>query len=278
MDEEKYLFPRLGVISAAVALLWLLALWLPLNRHAFGQFAPHDMRAFYAILGTFYGLVGVGCWMATLIDALFVRSLVRVVMAFAGGYAMTAHRYGAEALEPQVVIRQCINFGGMMACQCVLFVILGVPGWRLKRRQIGAIDRRFSIGAVLVTTTCMAILFALAIRYQAPVSPAIYWPWLATVLVVSPLISAGVCTAALSRSGLRATVAGGGAILLAVIAAIIFGQVDYAANKSNFGQWDWVSWYALVSVGSMGVFVSLAIAGGFDDRIANRTVSDDSAD
>jgi hypothetical protein len=221
MKEAKYITPRLGRRSGFVlGLMCIGAITLcagylrNLNANTLvsESLALSQFRYLMWLTGMTYGVAAGVCWLATIVDARYVRWMARagtVVLL-----SLVQERLGMENW-----LRSLSNLGGLVFFQCLLFYRLGVPNWMTGEGRVATNNAlrkgQFGIGDIVIATTCIAFLLAIAIRYRTPVDPLGYWLVLTLFWLVGPLIAACTALSFLNRQGLSI-----GLLAIAVLLAV----------------------------------------------------------
>jgi hypothetical protein len=208
MKETKYITPQLGRRSVFIlGLMFIAAITfsaaylrnLNTNTLISESLALSHFRYLMWLTGMTYGLAAGVCWFATIVNARYLRWLTRAATVIV--LAVAQQRLGMENW-----LRSLSNLGGLVFFQCMLFYWLGVPNWQTDRGHLTISKEsrkgQFGIGDIVIATTCIAFLFAIAIRYRAPIDPLGYWLVLGLFWLIGPLIAACTALSFLNRGGL----------------------------------------------------------------------------
>ena len=161
MKQSRYVTPRIGIISVLSAVLGMIAIRALWDNDFSLQF-PLDLgtTAHLTAIGGLYGIVGGLCWMLTVVPNVIFRWILRLGVVVVGT-AVELSLSGADGWVTELVLRWTINLGGLMISQTVIFILLGIPAWQWRDAAEPTSKRpRFTIGAVLVLTLCVAMLLA----------------------------------------------------------------------------------------------------------------------
>jgi hypothetical protein len=233
--RSNYITPQLGTWSLVGFCLLAAVLWfidgklrelvdLPLRSvDAF----PNPLMLSVWISGIIYGFASGVCWVTTVVTARYWRWLLRACLL--GGLVWL--KVELNPLDEPNWIREGLNLAGVAVVQCMLFFWLRVPNWSLNDRP-QTINWQFGIGDVVILTTVVAILFALAIRHPAPagLAPLEYWVVLLVGWFLQPIIAALLALGLLHRerrSGLCRLIAALG-ISMGGVLAISFADSRFA--------------------------------------------------
>lgn len=270
MKQSRYVTPRLGILSVLSAVLGMIAIRALWDNDFSLQF-PLDLgtTAHLTAIGGLYGIVGGTCWMLTVVRNVVLRWILRLGIVVVGT-VVELSLSGADGWVTELVLRWSTSLGGLMISQTVIFILLGIPGWQWRDATEPRSKRpRFSIGAVLVLTLCVAMLLALAVRYQTSVNSVLYWTGLAGIWVLIPLTSAGVVASMLDRTpsqrlaGAVATVAA--TLSLAAVGSFAIGIAEQRADARVDGDWQlWACCYGMMIASSMATMAILSLAGRLD--------------
>lgn len=221
MKEAKYVAPRLGRRSGfifglmclgAIALCAGYLQNLNANTLVSESLTLSQFRYLMWLTGMTYGVAAGVCWLTTIVDARYVRWLARAGTVLL--LSLVQERLGMDNW-----LRSLSNLGGLVCFQCMLFYRLGVPNWVTGEGRLAtdtaARKGQFGIGDIVIATTCIAFLLAIAIRYRTPVDPLGYWLVLTLAWLVGPLIAACTALSLMNRQGLSI-----GLLAIAVLLAV----------------------------------------------------------
>jgi hypothetical protein len=221
MKESQYITPRLGrgsIFILGLMLIAAIALSAAYLRHVGSNTLISDSLAesqfsfLMWLTGMTYGLAAGISWLATIVKSRFLRWAVR-----AGAVIVLAA--AQQHLGTESWLRGLSNLGGLVSCQCMLFHWLGVPNWTTvdpARDTADALGNvQFGIGDIVIATTGIALLLAIAIRYQTPINPLGYWLVLVLFWIVGPLISACTAMSILQQRGMSV-----GLLAIAILLAV----------------------------------------------------------
>lgn len=213
-------------------------------------------------VGCLYGLVAAGCWLATAIDNRYLRLTVRAVLVMVATLALGGLR------ETRVLFQTAADFTGLATVQSLLFFWLRIPAWRLdtpaEPQRQGSRQHQFAIADLVITTTIVAVLLALMIRYSPAVQPLTYWAVGAAAWTGGAVVAWLLARAMLTLSVIRAL------LLLSIASAVAYGET-YAIAAANSiveqGQLDlrsmqvFAGFYGRIVAGFVGTFAAIAALG-----------------
>ena len=212
------------------------------------------------LLGLCYGVASGLCWLATAIANPFARYLARVILLIALAFA-------ANQIATENWLRNLSNIGGFLIGQCLMFFTLRVPDW--EPRVIRPVQssaslesrRQFGIGDVVITTTSIALLLAIVIRYLTPIESASYWLVMVLVWSIGPSIAACLDLAALSQNASGSISLSLLGLMLAASGIIGLSIAEYKIAEAIASVSEGISHYGLIMLGYLLGVAIFAIAG-----------------
>lgn len=214
------------------------------------------------LIGCLYGWVAAGCWLATAVESRWLRLVARAGLVIAATWALSALR------ETRGVFQTAADFTGLALVQSLLFFWFRLPSWRSRRfaadPAVAPPADQYSIADVIIVTTLVAILLALAIRFSPAIDPVSYW-----LVLISTWIACGLVSYAIARGLLTRRVVRAGWWLLLGIGWGGSGVYAIAAADSMLSQGRLVDQsirvfaghYGLILVGFFSTFLLLAALG-----------------
>jgi len=138
-------------------------------------------------IGCLYGSVAAGCWLSTAIEHRYLRLIGRSGLVVAATVALGTLR------ETRPVLQTAADFSGLAIVQSLLFFWFRLPAWRVVQpseqpRTPARIDQ-YSIADVIIVTTVVAMILAMALRYSPAIQPIDYWGKLVAIWVGGSLIA-----------------------------------------------------------------------------------------
>ncbi|MFK8114857.1 MAG: hypothetical protein AB8B91_21830 [Rubripirellula sp.] len=267
--SSKYVTPRFGPWAIGMLCVLGISIWLIYRKHQSlaGEELISTEGRFTSLLalslwfsGVIYGLASAACWLATVVKDRYLRWLVRVIavacLAWLSVDVQTEVK-GTQWLE------ESLNLSGVVLLQCILFFWMKVPSWSAAGRLDQDVSRQFGIGDIVVLTTMVAIVFAMAIRYSTPIEPLRYWSVLVLAWLLQPLIAATVALGVLHRHRL----AGAFLLLTAIMGAgvgavgLAFAELQWGGLEGKFDFEAYAICYGYLIAGSSLAFLFVAIAG-----------------
>jgi hypothetical protein len=283
MHQTKFIQPRLegrSLSLLAVLLLASLFLFTDYGQRLLKLATPEPADGLaseyygYFLIGLMYGWTATGCWLLSVVDRRYLRWFAQlavvVLVAYAAIIVSGEPRFGYYFS----------SMGGLVFAQTLAYHLLNVPPWQPPRArptsprvELTRPRRQFGIGEIIAATTCIAVLFAIAIRSQRPgITSSQYWLVLIGFWALAPLMSASVVFGVLNRRGLIRTAVWFGLSLLLVglcaagLTAAEWWLTDLSFRPfSDFGPREFIMMhafaYGIIAFSYLLVFAAVASIG-----------------
>lgn len=257
MSEPKYVQPVIGRRSLGLLTLMLLgtlALWVDYYLRDGKSDTPQVQTYSHCLLGLVWGWTSASCWIASAMELRYLRWGSMAVIAAVFSIAL-------QTLSEGLYIRYFSGLGGLILFQTLAYHLLRVPRWRkraLGKDEVVVRTAQFGIGEIIAATTCIAVLFSIAIRYRGEgIDPVSYWLTLTAFWCLAPLMSASMIFAVLSQRGPRAAA---GLVLLSLLFT-----AGCAAGLTTAQLWladlSWATWGAREMAFTIGTaYITVLIA------------------
>lgn len=274
MQESQYIKPRLGrgaifilglIFIAAITATAAYLRQVGTTTVVYESLARSQIRWLMWLTGMSYGLAAGAFWLATILKGRYLRWVVRAATVIV--VAAAQQHLGTEGW-----LFSLSNLGGLVCCQCMLFHWLGVPNWTTGKRLLtsgeGLRKTQFGIGDIVTATTCIALLLAIAIRFQTAIDPLGYWLVFTLFWINGPLITGCVALLILNQQGLSVG-------LLALVALLVAcGILGLAAAEWHAAGSDLAinaSLYTRVVLSYVLTFVLFCVAAKTDIVVVTET-------
>lgn len=232
MRQENHITPKLGVWSVAILSAMFLGLFILYRNFALlsdrAYWDTDDWTQRYVLLaGGVTGLLCSANWIGSALQNPFLRWTLRMSMVFL--LAQFMNRMNSDGW-----IQNALDLSGIAIFQSALFFAFKVPAWEnsfaSSENTTVSPRRQFGIGDVVIATTLIAILLAIATRLESPVNVAGYWAVLLGTWATASVIAACFAKAVLSKKVTRSI-----ALLAIAVALTVGGVWGLASAEASFG-------------------------------------------
>ncbi len=260
MNEQRQITPIIGLGKLALIGLAVLAIgWFVIqSRSSVGDHVVLDRQEMFPT-GCVYGLLAIGCWWASAVGHRYARLAIRVLIVATAAVLLGLLR------EDRAEFQTAADLAGFAIVQSLVFYLFQVPSWHA---DWGAgpdkpthNSEQFTIADIAISTTVIAVLLAIAIRYSPSIQPVRYWIVIALAWLGGALVTTCVGLGMTSRSFPRSI-----ALVLLALAIAVAGTYAIAAADSIVDEgklsYDTIrlfgSFYGRIVAGYVGTFTLLA--------------------
>ena len=267
MTTSPYIRPRVGRRTVAAIALACLVFGLLVVRMRLRPpiSVPVD---FAASVGIVYGLASGGWFLASAYGPRWVRVVSRGLAVIAAALVMAMVQRWALEIPPEPR-RYLLFLGGMAVVQAAVPPLFGLPRWgRAGRVGEERSGRQYRIRDLLVSTTALAVLFAVGGHYSTPVQARFFWGVLLACWFLLPVVSTLAMACSLRR-GWRGAVALGLLCTFSVtVATAGLAEAERAVERGGVpATADLLALYGILIGAYAFVVFWIGVAGRFDARV-----------
>jgi len=258
MNDQRQISPKLGLGKFGIIALIVGAIVCFVYQSRVPTQGNLDLnRSELFPCGCLFGLVAVGCWLATAVNQRYLRLAVRVSIVAGSAFLFGLLRENREWLQTAA------DLSGVAIMQCVMFYVFQVPGWRTAwssdSDNNAKHSEQFAIADVAIATAMIAILLSMVIRHSPSIDPVRYWVVLAMAWAGGSIVTTCIARGMTSRSipKMLAMVTIG--LLIALIGTYAIAAADPQVYEGKISYDIARSFYGRIVAGYVITFTTLSI-------------------
>lgn len=223
-------------------------------------------------VGWVYGSLSGLCWIGSATGRVR-RWAIFVASACVASLLLAATR--PLGYPPRGILLYLTTSTGLIISQSICFYLFQLPLWRRSAVPLQPTERQYRIADVLVATTAMAVLLALAQRYSPPIDPLMYWGVMVGIWVWLPVLSGLTAQAALRRRHLAVVAIAATVVGFAAAGAGVLARLEVRLNDLGTDRFlPLLGAYLCFAVSYVAVVATFALAGRHQAKIAVSGIPD----